>query len=170
MAEKSLYATESEAVIAMETAQRERKNAIIEEMKKLESAFEQAKTRADEATKYADSIDVRIAKLEEEAKDLEKVVIDGSRETIEFINKCRAILTDCEAKSQKMIDIVLSIEKTGEKATDTLMTTKAEIKTLHEANVKEGELMDRQRNDLDIYHDRLVAYFEKYLPDQKVII
>jgi predicted TIM-barrel fold metal-dependent hydrolase len=156
-----------DAVILQKTLERKK---ITQELALLQETQKQAQADLKKIIDSAEETTKKVQNLKQEMIFLEKAIINGSQETHDFIIHCMAILRESVSKVDTLKKVALEVEKQAINATETLKNAQGEAKALHEVVVREGVEMDRQKSDLDIYHERLKAYFKEHLPNQQVII
>lgn len=136
----------------------------------LNSVKDTAERETKHAVKSADLARDSLKSVETHLADLLTIIPNVTRETHEHIAYCTSVMRDCSNKMVSMLDIAVLIEKRAHEATQALEKTIQEAKTIHETAVAEEKTMQRNRADLDVYHDRLKEYFAKHLPDQQIIL
>ncbi len=145
--------------------------------KKLEEeivALKSTKDTADRETKVAieaaEHARTTLGTLQTQITEILALIPNVSRETHEFIAHCTSIMQESGAKVREMVSMAIKIEEEACKGVKALTATKKEAEDIHTKAVAEEATMQRNREDLDIYHNRLKEHFAKHLPDQKIIL
>ena len=171
------FSSEEKSVTNMtipSTITTEDKNAEIKKLSEqiaiLKSAKESAERETRSAIAGADAMVERIKKQKEEIKEFDIIRQNASRDTSEFMTLCLRIIRDSGAKMREMVETARLLDKSRENASQALIYAKNEAKTIHENAVSEELGLQRRKEDLDIYYERLKSYFAEHLPDQKIIL
>lgn len=162
--------TASELYDEMMLARSQEKAKLLEDIRKLAPLREKAIEDTKKAVQDADTAQARLKTVIEATEAIMAIHADASRETLEFIGVCEALMRDCGAKLKEMAQWGEMIEKKAVECAQTLADTQERARVIHEIAVAEEATMQRNREDLDIYHSRLKAYFKEYLPDQQIIL
>ena len=141
-----------------------------DEIAALKSTHETVSRETRETVKGADAALERAKTIGKEIENLLIIRDQVARETSEFIASCRAILAEYGVKMTEMTQMAALIEKGAETASHELERAKEGAKAVHESAVVEQADIQRKKDDLDIYHARLKAYFREHLPDQHIIL
>ncbi len=154
--------------IRTDTTIEERK--IADRISELKSKRDRAEIDTREAVIAADEALERLKMTRDEIELLRKAIDDGSCETLAFIADCQKMMDSSGTVVKEMVVMAKALMMLAENAAQELEETRRTSQAIHDQRVKEGEILERQREDLDIYHSRLKAYFEQYLPGQKIVI
>lgn len=125
-----------------------------------------AKAQVEAATKAREDLKALHAQIAE----ITALIPEVSHETRQFIAHCQAVIRESGAKMTEMVAMVVLIAKASDSASQELTRAKKEAASVHDTAVREEAVMQRQREDLDIYHERLKKHFAEHLPDQKIIL
>lgn len=136
----------------------------------LKGIHERATNDTKTTVKAADEAFGRLESLKNEAVELGSVIAGVSRETLEYIRFCEALIRETSEKTIKIMDWTKELDAIVIKGSENLEKTKIEAKRIHEMTVKENEDLSRKKNDLDVYHRRLKEHFEKHLPGHVITI
>ena len=141
-----------------------------EEIATLKSLHESVSRETKETVRGADAALERAKAIRGEIEGLMAIRDQVARETSEFIAFCGSILREYGVKMTEMTHMASLMEKEAETASHELERAKEGAKAVHESAVVEQADIQRKKDDLDIYHERLKAYFRKHLPDQNIIL
>lgn len=126
-------------------------------------AFETARMAAADALERKNRLDADLASLD---AGMSAVAL----EVREFVAHCRnilqAVVMTMEVASMQAKHIADYVTGMIEEIHDLEKKRDAVVASI----AKENELMTVQRSDLDIYHQRIIAAAEKYLPGQPITI
>jgi predicted nucleic acid-binding Zn-ribbon protein len=91
-----------------------------------------------------------------------------SKETSDFIGKCRASMDEVSGMADGYTKVIEKMEGSVKDLEKKIVNLTDAAQRLHEQSVKENEVMERKRTDIKIYKSRLEKYFKEYLPGQRI--
>lgn len=141
------------------------------EIAKLTSAKDIADRAAKGAQEAAESAKVRAQGIKKVLNELETSQAGAAAEIREFVAEMRNVLQTVTVIMEDAAQAARDLEKhVGDLCAEIEKAT-AQLKDIRESAALEGETISRKRDDLNIWHERILAAAKKYLPaDTKVEI
>lgn len=141
-----------------------------DEIAKLKSVRERAENDTRERAAAADEALQRVHNLTATTEALLSKIPEAEAEARAYIAHCNKVIADTTEITAEYLQYARAVARETEAACKNLEQVIKMADEVHQKSVDETIVLDRQRDDLQIYHKRLIKYFDEHLPGQKIIL
>ncbi len=112
----------------------------------------------------------RLKTLNEGIQHLEQKETAVAQETAKFTEFCKQLIRETAESVENALENAKLVAVRVQELTDEIAKSEQKLED-HRATIsRETLVLTRQKNDLDIYHRRILKAAEEHLPGQKVVI